>query len=318
MSLNNPWSSVYPGALDSTSNMPTLTNESTPGAGDGDVALVSHPNSLRDSLIQAETKISNLSSASINLYYPRMVWESTSQIAISNSLGNPLPVWMIFQDQKARKLTSSIRWDFSNGAGELGIDQGTEQSNKWYYLYSVPKASNDSEITFIASATSSFSGSTSGPFGYTNFRHIGAFYNDTGSNIKRFKQTRNDFYFSDYVAEYVASSPSADVSPVQQWLTGSVPETAGITYAWTRIRGGGNSRWQFNIYSDPTFTECAQTEAGSLGTTATDDTGSFIASFPIPMFNTQRIWRKLINAGGTNNVSQIILFIRGWKDEYLP
>lgn len=53
------WTTYYPGMVDNTtaSGMPSLVNESVPGADDGDISRVSQIHAVRDALIQLEVQV---------------------------------------------------------------------------------------------------------------------------------------------------------------------------------------------------------------------------------------------------------------------
>src|SRR5262245_46191988 len=57
-------------------------------------------------------------------------WTSVSQIKIH-------PGTLGFPDGVVRRNTTALTWGFANGVGPLGLDQGSEAANTWYYVYAV-------------------------------------------------------------------------------------------------------------------------------------------------------------------------------------
>jgi hypothetical protein len=69
-------------------------------------------------------------------------------------------------------------------SGLNGLDTGSEASSTWYYTYVIYNPTT-STVNGLISASST---SPTLPSGYTKYRRIGSFYNDSGSNIRVFSQ----------------------------------------------------------------------------------------------------------------------------------
>ena len=104
--------------------------------------------------------------------------------------------------------STDLIFDFSNGVGLLGLDNGgTRTADTWYYLYAVPNGGNFS----IVASTRSPIEATPGPNGYAAYKYIGAFMTDSSSNIQKFVhnypneflfETRSEDYFHNYGAGF--------------------------------------------------------------------------------------------------------------------
>ena len=192
------WSTVYPAALDTNTQQPTVVNNVDDTRSSQILTLRSVIQSLEsrigsdlNEIGSLRKRVLDLESATISLpdtKSPRLTWTNISTVTVVAAPGEPTVVKKRFQDSIQRSFTGSLVFNFANGVAENGLDAGAEASNTWYYLYLVPKASDNTLIVLRASVNTP----TTGPTGYTNFKYIGAFRNNNSSDIIKFFHSNND------------------------------------------------------------------------------------------------------------------------------
>jgi hypothetical protein len=90
------WTTQYPTNLDTTTQMPTLVNESSLGAEDGDFTRASHIHSLRDSVIQLETLMGTDSLESSSLRY-RVIYPTWDYLDMNMPTGTTTTPKVLYQ-----------------------------------------------------------------------------------------------------------------------------------------------------------------------------------------------------------------------------
>ena len=129
----------------------------------------------------------------------RLVYVDDDSVKYTEVTGRTMTVRM--NDGNYYTSASALTFSFGNPNGDLGLDTGSESSGTatWYYLYAIPAAAANT-FTITASTRSPVDG-TPGPVGDTTYKYIGAFQNETGNIIKKFRQINSEtflFYSSRY------------------------------------------------------------------------------------------------------------------------
>jgi hypothetical protein len=105
--------------------------------------------------------------------------------------------------------------------GEGGLDSSdSETSATWYYVYAI---SSDDGVTNLDIMLSTSLTAPTLPAGYTQFKRLGAVFNDGSSDLKNFHQ-ENEFYY--YSSPTVVLNSNTATSPTPLNLIGSIPEKA--------------------------------------------------------------------------------------------
>lgn len=117
---------------------------------------------------------------------PLLRWENQTRVDILIPF-NEGSAFYSLQDGKRRELLSGLFFDPS-----VNLDEGTEEPNSWYYIYVVPKNSNDDLLEIIGSLNSI----DVGPVGKDNYKYIGAVRNNSVGDIIRFYQSNNIFNYA--------------------------------------------------------------------------------------------------------------------------
>ena len=151
-----------------------------------------------------------------------LTYNAAGAIDVAAAPGEPSTVNLTLQDGKQRYFSGTLAWAFATGVADLGLDTGTEASSTWYYLYAVPKSTDDSQLSVRASVTAP----ATGPTGYTNFKYLGAFRNDGSSNIIKFYQIGSTFETAVPQGTGFTEAGPADTVAQTYTLTDYIPATA--------------------------------------------------------------------------------------------
>lgn len=204
------WSSTYPTAIDTATNMPPVVN----GA---DVTRASQINSVA-SAGQALQQRVGMDSGTLNSLWrlvneatavPDLQWDSATQVSVVPQPGAPSTMVAFQQDGKIRSVTTPPTFSPAV-SGEGGLESGSEAADTWYYLYLVPLGADDSQITVIGSTQDP----GSGPSTYTKWTYVGAVFNNSSSDLIEFDVRSGQFYFrrsDDYPLMYTLDgTPTAN------------------------------------------------------------------------------------------------------------
>lgn len=135
------WTQTYgSGGIDSTTEMPDLTDETTPGANDGDPARSSTVEALRDSLIEAETQIGDPTAPATGSLLGRSP-TTTEKEALAGTSGSPStsnkyvteadPLFAdAVHDNVAGEITAVTEKASPVGADVLLIEDSEDSNNK--------------------------------------------------------------------------------------------------------------------------------------------------------------------------------------------
>lgn len=228
---------------------------------------------------------------------PELTYTAASQITVSPAPGEPTTIYQTLQDNKQRFVTGSLLFDFANGVADRGLDEGTEQPSVWYYMYLVPESGNDSRLTVRASDNDP----DTGPTGYTNYRYLGAFRNDSSSNIRIFYQSGPLFFWRGAQSNTNDITPHAKTTLDISW---AIPETANEALMSVFQQATSWNNWE--CYVDDVAGVWMR-----VNTSGSTDTNS--AQFWIPTPGTKQIYHYLDGTTATTNQ----INVNGYHDAYL-
>jgi hypothetical protein len=232
----------YPSSLDTTTQQPVIVN--------GDDVDASNVNMLSQIVQELEVQvgsdaIDNYSIKSKNSCIQqksvKLIYSSVTLINITTWPGMSSTSNFLFQDGYWRHFTGTLTFNPSV-TGEGGLDTGTE-SNNWYYLYLVPKSTNNGLLTVRGSLNRPLIG----PIGYSVYKYIGAVKNVSGDLVPFLHVDRNKFYWKK--RKTFLTGTVWDPIPVQITLD-YVPKTARAVEMSVRLQASGNA-WGYGvIYAD--------------------------------------------------------------------
>jgi hypothetical protein len=245
---------------------------------------------------------------------PQLTYSSASAINVAAVPGQNATVLLTLQDGKQRAFTGTLAWSFSNGVADLGLDEGSEASSTWYYLYAVPKSGADDFLTVRASDNAP----TTGPTGYSNWRYIGAFRNDGSSNIYKFVQVGNDFHYTEQWHIYDGNGSGyienetayAEVSAATQ-----TPATAKRIFMRVYIDLNAENPQAYWAVFWSTDGVGASAVVNPRGDTSVSQNA--IDHFWIAMDSNRSIWRKRSRQQGSNNIGWIGYAVLAYTDAWL-
>lgn len=106
----------------------------------------------------------------------------------------------------ASALTKRLDASWVAGTNQGGLDTGAEANSTWYHCYAIYNPTTlVSDFLFSTGATIP----TSLPSGYTKYKWVGAFYNNSSGNISPFKQDGKTITFSTVPVYNNTSIPTA-------------------------------------------------------------------------------------------------------------
>lgn len=239
---------------------------------------------------------------------PWLFYSDSASIDIRSAVSMTATIYRTLQDGTQRSFDSVLNWSFTNGVGELGLDAGAEASDTWYYLYLVPSAANNTILTAIASTSNPFIG----PSGYTEFDYVGAFLNDSSSDIDKFYQLTTTLFrrvvWNHFQSE---ADPSADATPQTIDVSTLVPETAYEFYLSTKgWTGSGYVKVQWWIYGESTVEDepCRMWWISGGDVAVTE-------KLPLPKPTKSYYQKRTDHDGG--NLKFWEAYAMGWTDGYL-
>lgn len=233
---------------------------------------------------------------------PEMGWVSASQINVAAAPGEPTTVRQTLQDGKQRYAISTLSFDFANGVADLGLDEGTEQASTWYYMYLVPTTGLDDLLTVRASDNPP----DTGPTGYSNFKYVGAFFNDASSDIRNFLQYGPHMRWVNQAVVQAIADPSHEASYVPVSLASSVPESAALAYIG--VKGYSGTGYVVVLWSVDNSTIYREIWI-SGGSDENYD-------FDIPVIS-QQFYQRFNESTGSGNLQWWESRCRGYLDAYL-
>lgn len=282
-----------------------------------DEVVANHPNTLASAIGKINDKIGiNGDTDNVSIDYlrgvaayrvPELQWSSTSTINLTTVSGSPASATIPLNDRKIYQMDGgSLQFSFSLGAAENGLDTGTEAVSTWYYLYAVPKAADTTKYVLRASINVP----ETGPSGYTAYRYLGAFYNNSAGNIVGFKQCGNRFT---YIArQIIENTPASDVAAVSVSIAAVVPATAFSANLFLHLQGAASSWGYCYLWYD-----------GQQGSEATRFSEAWYSAgwehdyveIEMPVSSGRNVYRKRTYGAATLNIYEFGCF--GWSDWYL-
>lgn len=162
-----------------------------------------------------------------------MSYVAAGQVSVAPRLGTNC--YLLFNDGLIRAHGGTLTFDFANGTGNNGLDNGAEAPSTWYYLYAVAAGSD----FFLKASTVA---PPTGPSGFSVWKYLGAFRNDGSSNILRFLHEGKKVTWSIYIT--VTSASGAAATQVGNPTTsvscaGQVPATASSIEVDLRVDVSG-------------------------------------------------------------------------------
>lgn len=244
---------------------------------------------------------------------PVLEYSSASQVRIVAAPGASSELRVLFNDGSRYTAQSPLALDLTvSGLG--GLDTGSEASNTWYYVYTVPGA-----VAGTLDVVGSVTDPSTGPTGYPVWSYLGFFRNDGSSNIKPFdyravgvyrQRSSND---SDILIYHLsAAAPTEDawvnISPAAVAIP--VPVAGAVTLEGALDSdSGGSFKLHVEPGNPPSFTPTNWNGALLCG----QDSGQYTATRTIPLFD------GTISAYWESRVGNVDLdiIIREVYDKYL-
>jgi hypothetical protein len=264
--------------------------------------------SLAAANAQATANSANLKATQALTSTPRPSLDYTSVTVITANLPDGYAMARFtFQDGLSRSFTVAPTFNPSLGAVEGGLDVGAEQASKWYYLYLVPTVANDA----LLCVRGSLNNPSVGPNGYTNFKYIGAVYNDAGSNLLGFHHDRSRrFYLETLNLVYNAGPVGPDVLRVTNDLSAFIPWTASAAFLYADLEGpAGGTTLEWHFYMHAAGGDYVHMEVRGSSTLC-------IFPFVMPIHVIQTTYRQLLRPAGGGNAT-LSYGVNGWEDGWL-
>ncbi len=238
---------------------------------------------------------------------PELAYNSASVIDVQPKAGTSSRLWLLLNDGVRYHADGTQTIDLTT-SGLGGLDTGSEAVSTWYYCYAVP---SDTAGVFdvVASETDPDSG---GPTGYAAWRYLGAVYNDSAGDLRKWYQTGATFeYATHYDAYDSGGTGTTDASPVLTDLTDYVPKTSASAILQL-YRQGQNVAGSFQVWVDG---EQGDVSTGWHISVANPDTAysgqANMGLVPTPG-TTKQIYRR-----NTANYNYSYIKCMGWVDRWL-
>lgn len=241
---------------------------------------------------------------------PLLTWTSVTVVTATKRRGAADPVYITLGDNKQRSFSGSITFNPSS-VGEGGLDAGAEAASTWYYLYLVPKATDDTLLVLRGST----SDPGTGPSGYSYWKYVGAVYNDSSSDLRKFHHTGIEFRY-DYITDVAAGWPAIGTGYKAKGdfsLTDGVPKTATFAHLFMQIARDSNTG---NTVTAKVYIDGATYKFTQLQVANGAYDGAMI-TFSIPMSSSQKVQYESYRDGGSVNLSFQTIVVEGWTDGYL-
>ncbi|MCU0913028.1 MAG: hypothetical protein MUC88_00520 [Planctomycetes bacterium] len=251
---------------------------------------------------------------------PRLVWASNSTIQIAAQPGCSTELRACLNNGARYTAAAPLTWDITvSGLG--GLDTGSEAASTWYYLYLVPSAVAG-QMSIVGSVASPAGG---GPTGYPIWRYIGAVRNNASSNLRKFWQAKDWFYFepnTDSEMELYSVTAGAQtgawVDRSTQLATAVPAAMAGAVEAQAFMDADGTDGWIAWVEpgNPPGYTpgSAYNDRTWSLGALNNDVQCGGTRNI-VPLFDgTISIWTMRHSGSGSLDYA---VTIRGYQDKYL-
>lgn len=229
--------------------------------------------------------------APISLYRPQtvsMAYASASTITIKAG--------RYFLNNKVYVLSGDLTWAWVASGQNGGLDTGAEASSTFYYMYGTLIGGAFGAVASTTAPTAQYDTNLSGTSFDTNV-YLGAFYNNSASDIVKFIQCGAQFYYDQ------PQGAVSTTSTVYQSKTMQVPTTANVLHLGGQQTGNANGN--DIIYSVDGTNEWSRITGNSAGIRN-------YGNFSIPLFTAQTIYMKVDSNADTNSSWAL-----GWIDKWL-
>lgn len=215
-----------------------------------------------------------------------------------------LPPSRILIDGALYTNLSPTVFDFSNGTGDNGIDEGIQTPNRWYAMYAVPKTGTSN---YILKATFNKPDLVPGPTGFIKYRYLGIFRNNNSSAIIEFAKIKDVFQFRNPNAHIVQSA--ASTASLAWTLDGVMSGGFPLDSAILLMRGfhdqGSSMRYQYGG-DNSTF----------VGFAATDTNATYGAQW-LAMRRFTGGGQMAVQANNGAVMPNVNIALSGWQDSLL-
>lgn len=284
------WTNSFPVGQNTRANFPTMGFERSDP---------SQINAVRDYLFALESMRTWL----------QLQFSGVSRYNLERWPGAPSTSGQItLQDGKPRTFApADLFFDPSLGAADFGLDTGAESADDWYYLYSVPRASDDNKIAIRGSLVEP-SPTSAGPTGFPNHRYEGPVRNTSSALVKMF---HTGIFTFDYAAAVTLAigTTTVDAAPVQLSLATAVPNTcakAEVNAMMQGVSGGG----RLHLWIDGEQGGGVSTSYRDDVSTSDSDHCNVQVSIPTPLTPKALYYRKQFSG----SLLQSDLRVMGWSD----
>lgn len=211
---------------------------------------------------------------------------------------------LLFDNSGVSKRFASLNETLAiTSSGANGLDTGSEASSTWYHIWAIGKSDGTLDGLLSASATS-----PTLPVGYTYRGYLGAVYNNSSSDFRKFSQLGNRVY-TDWQTTGLALNNGTATNYTAVDLTAFVPPTATAVVAQPGlgISSGTNVYCTIFLSSDGSTTTPATDAMFFSQTVPASGNKEFSPGAIVPMTTPQSVDYY---ASGTN--VQAAFYVIGW------
>lgn len=219
-----------------------------------------------------------------------LVWSTVAAVTVKSG--------RYFLNNKVYTNASDITWTWVAAGQNAGLDTGAEASSTWYYLYGVLVGGSFGVVASATAPTATYDTDLSGTSYDTNV-YLGAFYNNSSSDIVAFGQNGNRFDLHDRTGSV---SHTGNITLTSKTII--APATA--THIYGRIEASGTvgaSLCQVN------GNNAANDELGQLLSVSGTPNYAFVL---VPVVAATTVYLKVDNSANTVN-----FVVLGWLDKWL-
>lgn len=218
-----------------------------------------------------------------------MEWSTVAAILVKSG--------RYFLNNKVYTNSSDITWTWVAAGQNGGLDTGAEASSTWYYMYGTLIGGAFGVVASTTAPTAVFDTNLSGTSFDTNV-YLGAFRNDSSSNIIRFWQSINKTTLLtnatvSHTGDTNFTSKTIIIPATASFVIGRISQVgnAGVEGEVSPLSTGSSS--EYNIAS----------QVSSIGV---------FGQLIVPINTAQTVWLKTGNAANTTSFLPL-----GWIDKWL-
>jgi hypothetical protein len=233
---------------------------------------------------------------------PMLAYSSASAVAIQAAPGASGTLQVTLSD--GQKYTA---------ASPLSVSLAAPST--WYYLYAVPPATVGGSFACVASV----SPPSTGPTGFTGWKYLGAIYNTSTGDIKKFYQNGATFTYREGVipaasAALGTTQKGSDTTAVDLSLADAVPPTAFTAHLQHRVQISSGFMIQHLFPDGEPVDSTAGAKAFSQAISTASAQDQWNACL-IPMTPNAKVQYKCFTSGGT--IAAQGVYVLGWTDGWL-